>query len=205
MTLTKPILRKVAPLLQDLGYAQSVTKNLIYLEIHFMTKQTNITVREVEELIDRLSDKTLSFGCKVEGQDENGYNRNGIIDVNCTKDAIDSTDRNVQLLFHITKILGHSVMLGTVLAKMQELDSETDWIGENALMGKWRECNFKSSLQDILEGAEKEPIPDQIIPVSILPSGGGDIVGVAQEDTKYQLTPNTPAANLFQFIINLGL
>lgn len=148
---------------------------------------TPITKQQVEELIGRLADKGLTFGCLVECGNERG--RLGRVFNNVAGgrrlEVFDGKDK--QLLFpdpnelvphaHV-KILGHPILLGDVLEKIQTIDHKKavatlrnckveDVHGDYdiispALLLYWQPCGFTKSLQEIAEGATWEWVPVQV-------------------------------------------
>lgn len=134
---------------------------------------TQITRTEVVNLIDRLADKTLSFGCKIKatekldtcthhfyttvidswGHPEKVKAYGGSIKdegVDCVE--IPKTD--------IIKILGHPFLIGDMLEKMKPfVDEQGDpqvsvKASSTNMMRRWNKCGIDKSLQEIVDGVE---------------------------------------------------
>jgi hypothetical protein len=143
---------------------------------------------KIENLIDRLADKTLSFGCEFEWVDED-YNEVNYRIVNVTefedifterssfelqaykiKDihkelfSFDEYDEDTEQSFYdIAKILGHPILIGDVLNKLDEIgtiNTEVLNYGIETPYGQihcgeylnllWQSCGFTKSLQEIV-------------------------------------------------------
>ena len=115
-----------------------------------MTKP--ITKAECEEVIEKLADKTLSFGCLIKGNATTpfvvyvGYNASQhCLQIPLTQALlfVDQVSSNI--------ILGHPVLIGDVLEKIDRGVSGMPYI---PLLNLWGKCGFDSSLQQILAEAE---------------------------------------------------
>jgi len=115
---------------------------------------------ECTQLIDKLADKTLSFGCRVycEQAVEHDY---GYEDVEgtlmgmptasgeCTV-LIDYNDEQMLIPYENPEILGHPVLIGDVLKRMTGLLIDKPSKG-NEIFGLWCDCGFSKSLQTIMD------------------------------------------------------
>jgi len=129
--------------------------------------------KQIEQLIDKLSDKTLSFGCEVIYSYTHACARNrwtrgkrGIIiqknykgeySINLDKQATNKKFKSIDEL----KILGHPVIIGVVLKRMTGIMVK-DWKQCNRIVGFWCDCGFTKSLQEIVEesGWEEKEEPE---------------------------------------------
>lgn len=120
---------------------------------------TETTPEKINELIDLLSDKTLSFGCEVLKQSYLGKNNVGKISgttpttimVNFEK-GFESVDIG-ELQFDSCpyKILGKDIMLGDVLAAMEKSTIEFNKNEVTELLDFWQPLGFDKSLQSIVD------------------------------------------------------
>ena len=126
---------------------------------------TKITRQQVTELIDRLADKTLSFGCKarLHTPTEDGCPTGVFV---LAENEIKYRQQYHTFLwgdgYHIKltleeikergEILGHPIPIGTVLEKIHTDDFD---LQEYADVGRcvdcWGSCGFSKSLQQIVE------------------------------------------------------
>jgi len=120
--------------------------------------------QEVENLIDKLADKTLSFGCEYE--DRSGFIR--ILRSECGKGKL--IDIYEKISFKSTsKILGHPIRIGNVLEKIPSIKRKyTAKVFKKGLAESvgcfpytktielWQPCGFTKSLQDIAQEDTKE-------------------------------------------------
>lgn len=117
-----------------------------------------MTKEQVEALIDKLADKTLSFGCKVKSimGIETITHRHTIGNV---KECWGTTNGRQGSLLNddeIQKVFGHPVYIGDVLEKIDEIQpiikgDEPSPIFN--LLTLWRPYGFNESLQEIFEEA----------------------------------------------------
>lgn len=136
------------------------------------------------KLIERLADKTLSFGCRV--------NCGGFTDWIMINDK-EGIKQNIvgeghyigQPLSGKYKVIGHPILIGDVLDKMMSTDSAPSTDGE--LIELWRDCGFTRSLQEIFEDVDEEC--NKHITVQEEP---------CSEECPYALKPK--AQNLFTFL-----
>lgn len=173
--------------------------------------------KEIEELIDRLADKTLSFGCWVllEGLDRAiQINELDSWDIYCPY-----SDGKVEIKYHktlegdchnIIKNLGHPIHLHDVLEQIEIRKNPTEFLSatekrrslEIGLVDLWRECGFTKSLQEIFLGMkwEKEQL---------------DCTGEKSEHGKLKcrcpkfseriVSTPSPHRDLFSFLLTLGI
>ena len=160
---------------------------------------------QVQELVDKLTDKTLSFGCRILAKDIDTefvirgknvgtpyvvvYNR-GIPRIK----EISESESNI-------KVLGHPILIGDVLGRIPKdynvagektttPEKETSY----TLISKWAKCGFTLSLQSIIEdsGWEEE---------DFAPIGVASLI-----DYKFEpFLKSESARNLVEFIYNLNL
>lgn len=132
---------------------------------------TKITLQQAQEIVDRLSDKTLSFGCMIDwgklGSKIRGRTTN-VRPYTWFDHSDDEECLSPEQMKHgcYDKILGHPVRIGDVLAKMKE--SGTSWshdirlpdgrlkLAVDLLLTSWEKLGFTRSLQDILAVSETE-------------------------------------------------
>lgn len=152
--------------------------------------------QEIENLIDKLADKTLSFGCEIQVQGRGAvvtFKRAG---------GLYFTGRNLveQGYFHphqfetkVDQILGHPILIGDVLGKLRQAD-RADWAGESrVLIGLWEHCGFTKSLQQIFEETEWENI-------------GFIVEENGTQCHKPDIHPKQPTHNaFFEFLLSLNL
>jgi len=122
-----------------------------------------LTRQEVEAVVERLADKTLSFGCEVEicvvDKVEKVTINDDSIMANGNPYSADSIlyfyDSEV---YSINKVLGHPITIGNVLENMKEKGLYCEFLGGesanvNFLMKYWSNCSFSKSLQEIVEAS----------------------------------------------------
>lgn len=165
-----------------------------------------ITKQTAEEIIDKLADKTLSFGCRVV---DFSKNRTGIICGTSPKapqtyyvkweNCYSPQDWDIS---SSNQVIGHPVYIGDVLARMDlamKADAENtgseelkDFWGEmwRQIMILWERCGFSKSLQQILSEAEWEAVG----------CGAG---GAGVEIAKMEMCLKSPAKELFVLLCNL--
>ena len=117
------------------------------------------TPETIQQLIEELADKTLSLGCEVIYKNRGGQHRK--------KRILRAKGKNIMVEAHhvvgfvtfksrIIKVLGHPVMLGDVLAKMES------WTDEPFKSGKlcylWKPFKLNRSLNEIFDSAEWEEV-----------------------------------------------
>ncbi len=183
----------------------------------------NPTKQQCEELIDKLADKTLSFGCRL-GYTGGGktvkYYANIIKEVDWDdgkirfilyyEDSEDEGFRGSESLKANYKIIGHPVMIGDVLEKTNNkedhntIDCTCSECIQRRIGYLWSKCGFTKSLNEILENAEFEE--ERIFPK-------GDSMGCSChinppcsfcENTRYEEILKDPnIANLFSFLIKI--
>lgn len=142
-----------------------------------------------EQLLDYLSDKTLSFGCDLKYKESKNYEC--ILMEYAAKDPnwkyFGLTDNNVwceEDIYDEFFIIGHPVMIGDVLEKLQELMILENYTG---LVLLWANCGFNKSLNDILSG--------EVGSTCIPRMGGGNFKKTLRFKNK-----NTQA--LFEFLVD---
>lgn len=138
---------------------------------------TPITKQQVAELIDRLADKTLSFGCQIlwkaeysdkaeravvyaEYRDQEHFLGACILESDKPKGCYTAFTRE-----NIIKNYGHPILLGDVLEKMSKQDKVFELREVCKFLEAWEMCvteeeraqgktGFTKSLQEIAEGIE---------------------------------------------------
>lgn len=164
--------------------------------------------KDVENLIDRLASKELTFGCRIRWTDCG----EGIVVKN------DMIARLVEVLWDASgrsgfispdwsfEILGHDIFIGDVLEKMglnwakkavDEHLHNTGWILEKAqadLLNLWQPCGFTKSLQQIFSEAvweevcaavkDCQPVPHRIDEPVCEKCGGTNIVKITTAEIK---------------------
>ena len=151
---------------------------------------TTITKTQCLDLIDSLADKSLTKGCWVKakywdyelelvGEEEYG---DGL------RYYMPAAGKLYELVeSEITKILGHDILIGSVLAKMP---SATNFEKETRLLFCWGECGYKSSLQSIYKDIEWEVI-------AMNPTRADRSIA--------EVAKSSPATDLFTFLLSLNL
>lgn len=113
-----------------------------------------MTKEQIESLIDRLADKTLSFGCKLLTKHTNEvYTLVKYHPVKCETPYWETTfdgdmlPRQIidEIMIKESKILGHPILLGDILAK------EMSQARRDELVRLWLPCGADKSLQEIVE------------------------------------------------------
>ena len=122
----------------------------------------------MKDLIEKLADKTLSFGCEIGKYIRPETDRWRIIGKGIYNDKIGTEWITVQTFDGLCqsqilvkelnryKILGYPILIGDVLDKIMSTDSTPETDGE--LVELWRACGFTRSLQEIMEDTELECI-----------------------------------------------
>jgi len=108
-------------------------------------------------IIDYFADKTLSFGCRIEDTD-----RRKLIVLNISGFNIEAYEEGS--IYNswdldrdsISKVLGHKVLLTTVLEKLKVIGGWTTNLLE--LCTLWMRCGFTRSMQEIIENSGFENI-----------------------------------------------
>lgn len=123
---------------------------------------------QIEQLIDRLADKTLSFGCILRIKGEKYIFSRSIVEADCLMSQVDliKVDEPSRLLhvptvyeatdrvFKPGEILGHPILLGDVA---DHVCIEDGGGGALALLTiYWKKCGARKSLQEIFDRAEWE-------------------------------------------------
>ena len=153
----------------------------------------NITRQQIESLIDRLADETLSFGCKCYDNNPEALYK-GMCTINSV--YVDNSDKEISVEFIIDslehegreiqevsmdyfvnnfKILGHPILIGDALEKMITTEEEivfnatTTLPKHDKLLFLWLRCGFSKSLQTIVEesGWKNEEIKPKAIPIGM--------------------------------------
>jgi len=116
--------------------------------------------KTVSALIDKLSDKELTFGCKVKVgdyeryivnlyQETNGFNKSYKF-----SDHIIYTEEQIKFDKGII-VLGHPVLIGDVLKRIsiRSLEETEIWASRNfkSIVSVWESCGFTKSLNEIME------------------------------------------------------
>lgn len=105
---------------------------------------------QIEQLIDRLADKSLTFGQRVildKGSEAIYLNDQEVISLG------EATPYN-RLNDPFSKILGHPILIGDVLEKMKEKEVWFYDIDEAPILELWKDIGFTKSLQEILASTE---------------------------------------------------
>lgn len=116
---------------------------------------------EIEQLVERLSSKELTFGCWVEVQSNFGNPmKRGRAKLSWWNN--DNWCSNNQLvdseIWDIIKVLGHDIMIGDVIKKLRAQEDANpeskSWERPNMLLKVWEPLGFDKSLQTILDCCE---------------------------------------------------
>lgn len=119
-----------------------------------------LTRQEVEAVVERLANKTLSFGCLVLNEGVTSKYIHHIKHTECIQ--IDGDDGILTTTeFEVCKIIGHPITIGNVLEKMKEksilyANAPSPREDDNAgwLLDYWDKCGFSNSLQEIISDSE---------------------------------------------------
>lgn len=124
---------------------------------------TPITKQQIEELIDRLASKELTFGCKVAIQTHT-WMGGGIIvgyfyeDYGSVKGFKVLNGDGMHKVYRddIKKVLGHPILIGDVLEKMRDMNREgfQGYEAEIKLLELWGVHSLTTSLQEYFEKCE---------------------------------------------------
>ena len=166
---------------------------------------TTLTKTEAEAILERLADKTLSFGCKVKNKcfgyerivafsDDKGSYGGSVAyvpkpDEYVTGDQMDSYKDGK------FEILGHSILIGDVLEKLKAMDMEPSY----DLLHVWDKLSFTLSLQEIFNRIEWEL--DEYYSET---QNQGKCVTEKERDA-YRLAKPSPFADLFIYLKEIGL
>lgn len=168
-----------------------------------MTNQ--LTRSEVEGLIERLADKTLSFGCKIITPEWNDGVSYEVITGTHHGDRIEyeCVFRNGTIYeSDITNIIGHPIYIGDVLEKMQQarLISSEMFFTTDLFIDRWRPLGFSKSLQEIVsESGWNEHVECNIC--------GDPCSTICSNNTilRWEVLKSPEANALFSFLIQIGL
>ena len=174
-----------------------------------------LTRQEVEGVIERLVDKTLSFGCVVSSKKEqrkhiyiggdlyNNENYIGLVDGGIC------ASMGTYTLQNFYDVLGHPITIGQVLEKMNiqgnsfRLKSQSNEVTQQPLdrfIFLWDRCGVAKSLQEIMSYSgwvEVECINSEC-PCGVFP--------LRNNHCPYKSRLKSPEANtLFSFLIEIGL
>lgn len=156
-----------------------------------------------EKLINDLTDKTLSFGCRILFEDKVYLWSRDTSRANCIMNEIElvNPDDEHQVCIPYMESrptlpvsrftnLGHPIYIGDVLEKMEYIkngDFNSKYTDEvDRLLLLWGKCGLTRSLQEIYEGAEVE------------------MTGIDEHTIDYELKdPNAEA--LFNLLFKLGI
>lgn len=179
-------------------------------EIFGSNPPAQLTKTEAEALIDRLASKELTFGCAFLGASGSYHRLDGIYIHE--KGELYSDSRNPHRLVQMHKILGHPILIGDVLEKMQFIKEYVALRDIGHFIELWLSCRtddeylrrktgLSKSLQKIYAEAEWEEVCSECgmvwLPASHknLNCGGKDV-----------LIPKQPhIRDLFQFLLQLEL
>lgn len=122
---------------------------------------TKATKENVERLIDRLADKTLSFGCNITVFDGTGHavyaGRERIVG---NHDHVFADGEDLFTMEDGTfEILGHPIMLTDVLEKLLMVDYD-----RLRLVMLWEDCGVTKSLQDIMQDGQFDAPRGKTVP-----------------------------------------
>ena len=165
-----------------------------------------ISKQNCQELIDRLSDKSLTRNCVIQQADGYKWDILG-------EHVLGKAPTGKYIMFHHFSgdvifnepiregetILGHPIYLHDVLAKI----SAENYDGGNkgfVLQQKWAPLDFTRSLQEILEGAEWEV---DLAALQECCCGAHERCPICELPTQIPKDPNV--RNLFQFLLDLNL
>lgn len=172
---------------------------------------------QIEALIDRLASKELTFGCEVTLLPCEGTQKPRRVRLAWFENDNFQTDSNItdSDYYDIDEILGHPILIGTVLEKMQENKSEymSGLVSaeEAEVVGLWGKVGFKKSLQEIYADVEWEQDGMQCTGCDYIGSHQGLIDHVVEAGvtkhavTERFVTENPAHRNLFEFLLSLGL
>lgn len=172
-----------------------------------------MTKEQALQLIERLAEKTLSFGCKFTTKSIfNPDQEHTVVDIEMNYEGdrellppfeeVTDEDGIVYPVTKIKNILGHPVFIGDVLEKMLDVEYEglkgSTPVFRSAFCELWKECGFSKSLQTILKESEYEEIFVDCISDERFPK--------CQELHMYdhkQTMLTSPAKELFEFLDQL--
>jgi len=97
---------------------------------------------QIEALIDKLSDKSLTFGCLVKRRKTGEVFR------------FDGQEHGRTWSNETHEILGHPILIGDVLQKMKEKEVWFYDFDEAPILELWQRVGFTKSLQEILASTE---------------------------------------------------
>lgn len=171
-----------------------------------------LTRQEVEAVVERLADKTLSFGCMIVDKNHSPskimFVENGI---GQTYSGIQIGAENTYNFFngYMTpemKVLGHPITIGTVLEKIREKEGYvfTHKIYSDLLI-YWQPLGLSRSLQQIIEASGWERV--RLYPLLLSTTFEGEPVtkapSIATQDVEVLKSPETNA--LFSFLQEISL
>lgn len=151
---------------------------------------------EIEKLIDRLADKSLTFGCEFQSVFYNSrqkivVKRPGSSDYWTTHKTTHIDGMLASDHVDESRVFGHPVLIGDVLKKIDSLgDANCDvWGYSKELVAKWSQLDYSKSLNSILEEVDWKY---------------GEVKG--ERETVLTTVPEQPAiSELFEFLLSLGL
>lgn len=129
--------------------------------------------QQIEQLIDSLADKSLTFGCRLRGKEGGkvyiciGHYQNYIDYLDLGSEHVPSTHCSIESwnLKHHFEILGHPILIGDVLERVSKKYNAFSSKGIadcrsyfQQLTDLWWECGFTKSLQEIFEECEWEEV-----------------------------------------------
>lgn len=174
---------------------------------------------EIEQLIDRLADKSLTFGCLI-WSETNEYNAGFYWEDRGIHPLVKTSEKQGVFYFaHFSldvdhgeskthyKVLGHPILIGDVLEKMASLGNEQLHQNFSILTRLWQPLGFTKSLQEIFAECEWQRVTNT----------NHEKACVVAEDPKYAVCnckstkterdfPKQKAhRELFEFLLQLGL
>jgi len=104
---------------------------------------------QIEALIDKLSDKSLTFGCLVKRRKTGEVFR------------FDGQEHGRTWSNETHEILGHPILIGDVLQKMKEKEVWFYDFDEAPILELWKDIGFTKSLQEILASTKWDCLVDE--------------------------------------------
>lgn len=175
-----------------------------------------VTKKQCEDLMDRLADKSLTFGCLVLlGEDRRKYrvlnqwnNDMGYKYITVWSDRLGEDVHQIgkrgEELGYKTEIIGHDILIGDVLAALDEAKEEYGLRFAGEFLSLWRLCpdpkdansitGLKRSLQAIFADIEWE--------AGYMHNG---VFTPSECTVEVEIAKPSHATDLFTFLIGLGL
>lgn len=144
------------------------------------------SMNKYEQLIDKLADKTLSFGQSI--HTERGVERvigGEYESIMLAFDVCDCTEITTLSGLDHDNVVGHPIYIGDVLAKIEEIKGIDVWDADKNLLVHWGACGFSKSLQEIYEGTK--------------------LIDCGCKDEKHDYLADPNAEALLDYLINLDI